>query len=81
MFVDGERLDELPEALELRVDRDHKIFFKGERYRPELVVLRSESVDGKERLAGDVCAELSFVEVRRQVDVRPDPDEADPGGD
>jgi hypothetical protein len=50
LFVDGEALPAVPEAIELRSDRDHKLFFKSPGYRPELVVLRSQRVDGAPRL-------------------------------
>jgi len=41
VFLDGEALAGTPSQLELRSDRDHKLYFKRAGYRPEMVVLRS----------------------------------------
>ncbi len=53
LFVDGERAEELPPELELRSDRDHKIFVKRPGYIPELVVLEAREVDGRDGLVPD----------------------------
>lgn len=53
LFVDGERAEELPAELELRADRDHKVFVKRPGYVPELVVLEARGVDGREGLVPD----------------------------
>ena len=50
LFVDGELTLEIPEELELRSDRDHKIFIKRDGYTPEMVVLESTERDGREQL-------------------------------
>ena len=51
MFVDGERVDELPPEIELTANRDHTVFFKREGYRSQLVVLRTSERDGVDRLS------------------------------
>jgi len=69
VFVDQRALEELPESLELRSDRPHKIFLKGPGYEPQLIVLeprRDES--GKTALHPDrICVELVPVGVNRQL--------------
>jgi hypothetical protein len=50
VYVDGEAIDPVPGALELRADRDHKLYFKRDGYRPELVVLRSQAGEAGPRL-------------------------------
>jgi len=47
VYVDGERLDPVPREIELRADRDHKVFVKREGFQPELVVL--EATDAGDR--------------------------------
>ena len=41
LFLDGEVLEQAPEVLDLRSDRDHTLFVKSSGYQSELVVLRS----------------------------------------
>jgi len=51
LYLDGEPVEALPPELELRADRDHKLFFKSEGHRPELVVLRTATdADGRSKL-------------------------------
>lgn len=51
LYLDGQAVETMPRAVELRADRDHKLFFKQEGYRSELVVLRSvPGRKGDERL-------------------------------
>jgi hypothetical protein len=50
IYLDGVLLDEIPPELKLRSDRDHKLFFKSQGHRSELVVLRSLEQDGKQTL-------------------------------
>ncbi len=66
VFVDGQAVTPVPTGLDLRADRDHKLYFKRDGFKPELVVL--QSVTGDE---GPVL-EPSRVRVR----LRP----LDPGG-
>jgi hypothetical protein len=68
VYVDGRELGETPESIALRTDESHTVFFKGEKYRPQMVVLRSEEVEGEYRLSPpDLCGEAVFVEVRPEV--------------
>jgi hypothetical protein len=69
VFVDQRELDELPETLELRSDRPHKIFLKGPGYEPQLVVLEPRrGADGTSTLHPDrICVELVRVGVDRQL--------------
>jgi hypothetical protein len=89
VFVDQRALDELPETLELRSDRPHKIFLKGPGYEPQLIVLEPRrGDDGTSKLHPDrICVELVRVGVDRQLELEieedgdalpgaPDPDGA-----
>ena len=83
VFVDQQALEELPESLELRSDRPHKVFLKGPGYEPQLIVLeprRGES--GKTTLHPDrICVELVPVGVDRQLTLEIEEDgDAWPGG-
>jgi len=81
VYVDGRKLERTPEAIELRADRAHTVFFKGGGYRPHMVVLSSEDVDGEPRLSpADICTEAVFVETRPevQIEVEPQPPEDRP---
>jgi hypothetical protein len=73
IYVDGTRLDEMPPALELRSDRPHTLYFKGPDVVPELVVLKSEEVEGKARLSpSEVCVKPRYVGVARKLTVEID---------
>ena len=70
IFVDKKPLEEVPDSIELRVDRPHTLFFRGEGYEPAMLIL--ESVEGEQGPAlapGDVCVELHFVERTRNVEI------------
>lgn len=71
IFVDGKRVKGDPSELELRVDRDHKIFIKSEGYRSELVVLRSVDVEGEDTLEpAAVAVRLSpLTRTRQDVEI------------
>ncbi len=74
VYVDGRKLEKTPESIELRKDEAHTVFFKGGGYRPQMVVLRSEDVDGEPRLSpADVCTEAVFVETRPEVEIEVEP--------
>ena len=47
LYVNGERAEAVPQEVELRIDRDHKIFVKRPGYVPQLVVLETQEVDGE----------------------------------
>ena len=75
LYVDGERLDELPPELDLRSDRPHTIFLKGPGIEPALVVLSSEEVAGRSMLSpASVCVNPRLIEVRRQLELEIDPE-------
>jgi hypothetical protein len=70
VYVDGRKLEKTPESIELRKDKPHTVFFKGGGYQPQMVVLRSEDVDGEKRLSPpEVCNEAVFVEMRPEVQI------------
>jgi hypothetical protein len=74
VYVDGRKLEETPESIELRKDRAHTVFFKGGGYRPHMVVLNSEDVDGEPQLSpADVCTEAVFVETQPEVQIEVEP--------
>ncbi len=50
LFLDGHALETVPEELALRSDRDHKLYFKHEGYRPALIVLISRDEAGEPTL-------------------------------
>jgi hypothetical protein len=78
VYVDGRRLDELPEDIKLRSDEHHKLYFKGGGFENQLVVLRTEQVEGKHRLSpADLCAQARFVEMRPDVKVEATPEVSD----
>ena len=76
LFVDGELATEIPEELELRADRDHKIFVKRDGYTPELVVLESRELDGRDRLEPPRI-EIRLKRKRGDRDVRIEDDEGE----
>ena len=69
VYVDQRALEELPETLELRSDRPHKIYLKGPGYEPQLVVLEPRrDAAGRTTLHPDrICVELVPVGVDRQL--------------
>jgi hypothetical protein len=74
VYVDGRELDGRPESIELRSDKDHKIFFKGGPYEPQMVVLESTGQDGESRLEpAGLCSETRFVKMRPELEVSVDP--------
>ena len=74
VYVDGRELDGKPSSIELRSDRDHKVFFKGGPYEPQMVVLESTEQDGETRLEpAGLCTETRFVKMRPEIEVSVDP--------
>lgn len=54
LFVDGERVEGVPEQLELTANRDHTLFFQREGYRSQLIIVRTrEGEDGVDVLSPD----------------------------
>lgn len=62
VYLDGERLDEIPEELILRANRDHTVFVKRDGYRPQLVILTTGEVEGEAVLTPDsISLELKRI--------------------
>ena len=70
LYVNGDRAQEVPPELELRADRDHKLFVKRPGYIPELVVIETREVDGRETLVpGEVRVRLLPIAGDRQIEI------------
>ena len=70
VFVDKQALEEVPETLELRADRPHVVFVKGGGYQPDQVVFEvREGEDGPELWPPDLCSQVRFVEMERELDI------------
>ena len=77
IYVDGERIDGVPEEIALSRDRPHTLYFKGPGIEPELVVLNSATVDGRDALEpAEVCVHPRYERVGREVRFEIDPDVA-----
>lgn len=50
LFVDGERMDQVPPELELTANRDHTLFFQREGYLSQLIVVKTTELGGKAHL-------------------------------
>jgi len=75
IYVDGERIDGVPEEIALSRDRPHTLFFKGPGIEPELVVVNSTTVDGKAALEpAEVCVHPRYKRVGREVQIEIAPD-------
>jgi hypothetical protein len=73
IYVDGELLDGVPEELALDPASAHKVFLKSEAYEPQMAVFSTEEVEGKARLApSDLCSQVMFEPVEREVVMEPD---------
>lgn len=82
IYVDGERIDGVPESIALRRDRPHTLFFKGPGIEPELVVVNSTEIDGRTVLdPGQLCVEPRYKRVGREVqfEIAPDVAASPPG--
>jgi hypothetical protein len=77
VYVDGREYAGEPRELKLRVGEPHTLYFKGGPYRPQMVVLESQEVDGRRRLSNaDLCDSLVFTPVSPEVEIRVEPDAA-----
>jgi hypothetical protein len=77
IYVDGERIDGVPESISLRRDRPHTLFFKGPGIEPELVVVNSTKVDGRSVLEpAELCVEPRYQRVGRELRIEIAPDVA-----
>ena len=83
IYVDGERIDGVPESIALSRDRPHTLFFKGPGIEPELVVVNSTLVDGRPALEpAELCVEPRYRRVGRKLRIEIEPDvAAGPPGD
>ena len=76
IFVDGERLDHSPEALELDVDRPHTVLFRAPGYRPRMVVIEPDpTAEGRPALQPErICADLfaRAPRMQRHLDLQVD---------
>lgn len=75
VYVDGRSLDRGTGSVELRRDRDHKVFFKGGGFEPQLVVLESHRAEDGERLSpADICSQTAFVRMSPRVEMEVAPE-------
>ena len=74
IYLDQEPLDGVHDAIHLRTDRPHTLFFKGGGYEPAMVVLEVEGEGSAQTLSPrDVCAELHLVKRRRDLELEVEP--------
>jgi hypothetical protein len=74
IYLDQEPLDGVHDAIHLRTDRPHTLFFKGGGYEPDMVVLDVEGEGKPQTLSPrDVCAELHLVKRRRDLELEVEP--------
>ena len=70
LYVNGDRAQEVPPEVELRADRDHKLFVKKPGYVPELVVIETRVVAGRETLVpGGVRVRLLPIAGDRRIEI------------
>ncbi len=61
IYLDKVPLDRVPDSVDLRTDRPHLLFFRGESYEPTMVVLEiEETADGPALSPRDLCLELNL---------------------
>jgi len=70
IYLDKVPLDRVPESLDLRTDRPHVLFIKGEGYEPTMVVLDTEeTVDGPVLTPRDLCLEFNLAKRSRKLEI------------
>jgi len=70
VYVDKKPLESVPDEIDLRADRPHTLFFRGEGYAPSMVVLENvENEQGHALAPADVCVELHFVKRAQEIEV------------
>lgn len=70
LYLDGERIEPVPQSLELRSDRAHQLMFRSEAYETQYVWVEPVQSEGGPALApANLCEELRFVQVERSVDI------------
>ena len=68
LFVDGERMEQVPPEVELTANRDHTLFFQREGYRSQLIVVKTTELGGKAHLE----PERVKLRLRRDTATAPD---------
>ncbi|MBW2541244.1 MAG: hypothetical protein JRF15_04065 [Deltaproteobacteria bacterium] len=70
VFVDGAPVDRASESIDLRTDRPHVLFIKGEGYESAMVVLDTEETeDGPALSPRDLCVELDLAKRSRKLEI------------
>lgn len=70
VFVDGAPVDDASESIDLRTDRPHVLFIKGEGYEPAMVVLEiEETEDGPALSPRDLCLGLDLTKRSRKLEI------------
>ncbi len=70
IYLDKVPLDQIPDSIDLRTDRPHVLFFKGEGYEPTMVVLETEeTADGPALSPRDLCFELNLAKRSRKLEI------------
>jgi hypothetical protein len=76
LYVDKERVEELPDELVLRADEAHYLYFKREGYQPVPVVIQTEEGEnGPQLTPSNICSEVRFVELERGLELELEQDE------
>ncbi len=71
IYLDKVPLERVPDYVDLRADRPHVLFFKGEGYEPTMVVLDvEETADGPALSPEDLCLDIDFVRRERELDIQ-----------
>jgi hypothetical protein len=70
IYLDRVPLDSVPDSIDLRTDRPHVLFFKGEGYEPMMVVLDTEeTADGPALSPRDLCFDLNLAKRQRELEI------------
>ena len=67
IYLNGEKLEEPKSSLELKANRNHTLYFKRDGYKSELVILRTQEIDGEDALR----PERVDLELEALVESRP----------
>lgn len=70
VFVDGAPVDRISDSIDLRSDKPHVLFIKGEGYEPAMVVLDTEeTADGPVLSPRDLCLGLNLTKRSRRLEI------------
>ena len=70
IYLDKVPLERNSDSIDLRTDRPHVFFFKGEGYEPMMVVLDSEKTpDGPVLAPSDLCSDFNLVKRSRNLQI------------